>query len=119
MTCVDKVWAGLLTVVLELIAFVPFYQKLTKKQFLLLSLLSLPLNLITNLTLNSFLTLFFSQTIAIYLIILIVAEALIVIIEGLAYRLVIPHKCLACKISFLANATSFIIGSLIFNLFFH
>ncbi|HHU23914.1 MAG: hypothetical protein PHG08_05965 [Bacilli bacterium] len=112
----DKVWASLLTIVLEFIAFVFFYSKLTKKQFVLLSLVSIPLNLITNLSLNSFLTLFFSQTVVVYIIVLLASEILVVIVEGLVYQLVIPQKSLAWKISLFANLTSFVIGTLIYNL---
>lgn len=114
----DNVIACILTIILEAFVILKYRFKLTDKIFKLTLITSVPLNIITNLALNSILENAYSLNLWFYFILVLLLEILVVVIEAISYCFVTKNKQYAWKISFHANAKSFIIGSLIFNLFF-
>jgi hypothetical protein len=85
-----------------------------KRLYLIFLISSIPLNIVTNLCLNTILEMV--QTIELwqYIVILTLLEISVAIIEALYYQAVVKNKRFAWEISFYANAISFIIGSIIF-----
>jgi hypothetical protein len=113
---VDKVFACLLTIIIEMIVISLFHKNLTKMQLLTLLISSIPLNILTNASLNIVLEYFYSYEISQYLIIVFFLELIVVIVEALVYFFIIKKKTIAVYISLLANTTSFLIGSFLLNL---
>lgn len=111
-----KFYACLLTIVIEAVIIVLFHNRLSREKMIKLLLGSIPLNIVTNVTLNVILeqlvSLFFWQ----YLLLVILFELMVVVIETFALILIINQKGLAWKISLAMNLCSFVIGSLIYNL---
>lgn len=106
-----NLYACLLTIVLELIVIVIFFNKF-KLGFLMG--ISILMNIITNLTLNYILQLC-NNKIVIYWVLLIILEILIILVEARGYYFLIKDNKKAFKISFFCNLFSFIIGTLILN----
>lgn len=106
-----NIYACLLTIVLELLVILIFYRK---EKFYSLSIISIIMNIITNLALNSFLNLVKEQLV-VYWILLIILEVLVVLVEKVGYFLLFKNRKKAFKISLFCNVCSFTLGTLILN----
>ena len=105
------IYALILTLIIEnLMLFILGYKDYR------IYVLSIVINTITNLALNSFLLSYPFQTYLFYATICIILEILIFLIEGCFYMIYFKNFKKALKISFILNLTSFLIG-LILNFF--
>ena len=101
--------ALLLTIILEFIVLL-----VLKKNYKYL-IISIILNIMTNIPLNLFLTEIINLLPIYYLIILIIFEISIIFIESIGYYLLNKKFCKSLKISFYLNFISFFIGTIIYN----
>ncbi len=103
-------YACLLTIVLELLVILVFYHK---NKFV--PLMSIFMNIITNITLNYLLGII-SDQIIVYWILLIILEIIIIWIEAQGYYLILKDHKKAFSISIICNIFSFVLGTFILNI---
>lgn len=107
---IEIIYALLLTILIEGFVLILIKEKSLIKYSILI-------NIVTNVTLNIILNFIKIKNIILYLIILLIMELIITIVEALIYNLIIKNKTKSLKISFILNCTSFIIGTIILNIF--
>ncbi len=105
-------YACLLTIILELIVILFFNKKVELKKIIIVSVF---INIITNVLLN--LILGCIDKMVIYILMVIILELVVLFGEAIAYNYFIKNKKLSYLLSLSCNACSFIIGSLVLNIF--